>query len=818
LTTDQGVTLILADFVAAVPGGHEDCVGFPVLGSAEGTAVYQGNLDVDVDDATATRPALEAVIKDRRSRRTEGWQVPAKVFWVYGCLGLLLAAYVVSLLVRGPNQQWLWLDNWATAAFEVIAALLCLVKGLVSRSGRAVPIFLGLAVLSWGFGDLAFSAESVGGNQVSTPSASDPFWLCFYPLAYIGAVLLIRRSLGRLARPNWLDAGVASLGAAAVCATFVFHDIVRATGQGGLATVVNLAYPIGDLLLLSMIVGGSALLVGSRRTQWYVLAGAFTVNIVGDTFALFVGNHPSHVGVAFNDAAWPASILLISLSVWLRSTDPDLFQTPRAAGFLLPGVGALAGFAVLVTGTLHRLGNVALGLAIATLAAVGARLAISTRTLRALTEQNHRHAITDELTGLGNRRRLFAILDGWFASRSEDATIAFLFIDLNHFKEINDSFGHPAGDQLLAELGPRLTGAVRSSDLVVRLGGDEFAVVLLDSDVDEAAAVAQRVIEVLELPFRLQAMSATIGASIGVALAPQDAADATGLVWSADVAMYRAKLGQTHVVFYDPEIDGGESQLNLADDLLTAVTEGHFVLHYQPQLDLQSGRLIGFEALIRWPHPTLGLIPPMKFLPLAEDANLMKALTEWVLDTALAECAIWLAAGAAWSVSVNISPSNLLDPSLPGMVSDHLSRHGVPPEALVLEITETSVIADFEGCRKAIERLKSLGIAVSIDDFGAGFTSLAHLSNLAVGELKLDRVFVSGLADRHRSRDLELVRATIELGHAIGLRVVAEGVEDGATLELLRGLGCEVAQGYYIGMPTPPEKLALPTKTPTLTA
>ena len=477
----------------------------------------------------------------------------------------------------------------------------------------------------------------------------------------------------------------------------------------------------------------------------------------------------------------------------------------------------MAGFGILVTGTLHGVSRVALGLAVATLVAVGIRLTLSTRSLRVLTEENHRHAITDELTGLGNRRHLFNVLDAWFAGRSEDSTIAFLFIDLNHFKEINDSFGHPAGDQLLSELGPRLTDAIRGSDLIVRLGGDEFAMLLLNADVDEAAAVAQRVVEVLEVPFRLQAMSAAISASIGVALAPQDSNDATGLLWCADVAMYRGKLGRSHVVFYDPEIDGGESQLNLADDLLEAVTEGHFVLHYQPQLDLQSGGLIGFEALIRWPHPTLGLIPPVKFLPLAEEANLMDALTEWVLDSALAQCALWHAAGSSWSVSVNISPSNLLGPDLYRVVSDRLARHNVPPSALVLEITETSVIEDFEGCRAAIERLKALGVAVSIDDFGAGFTSLAHLSNLAVGELKLDRVFVSGLAGGHRSRDLELVRATIELGHAMGLRVVAEGVEDGATLELLRRLGCEVAQGYYIGMPTPAERLALPDKAATLT-
>jgi diguanylate cyclase len=774
-------------------------------------------VDQRIIDVANPGPADQVVASgwgtDRR--RPPGRPPAPRILWVYGALGVLLAAYVVSLLVRGPNEQWPWLDNWSTAIFELCAALLCLGRAVRSRTSRAVALLLGLGVLSWAFGDLAFSAESLGGNSPATPSVADAFWLGFYPLAYVGCVLLIRRSLSRLDRPNWLDAGVAALGAAAMCAAFAFHDVVRATGQGGLGTVVNLAYPIGDLLLLSMVVGGSALIVGARKLQWYVLAFALTMNVVGDTFALFVGNHPSYLGVAFNDVAWPCSILLISLSVWLPPAVPDPLRTRRTTGFALPGIGALAGFGILVTGAFHGLSKVALGLGIATLGAVGVRLAISTRSLRVLTEQNHRHALTDELTGLGNRRHLFNVLDAWFTGRNEEATIAFLFIDLNHFKEINDSFGHPAGDQLLAELGPRLVSIVRNGDLIVRLGGDEFAMVLLDADVDEAAAVAQRVVETLEVPFRLQAMSAVVGASIGIALAPQDANDATGLVWSADVAMYRAKLGQSHVVFYDPDIDGGESQLNLADDLSAAVSEGHFVLHYQPQLDLRSGGLIGFEALIRWPHPTLGLIPPVKFLPLAEDAGLMKPLTEWVLDAALAECARWQRAGCPWSVSVNISPTNLLDPDLCAVVAALLAKHSVPPSTLVLEITETSVIADFDACRSAIEALKGLGIAVSIDDFGAGFTSLAHLSNLAVGELKLDRVFVSGLADGQRKRDLELVRATIELGHAMGLRVVAEGVEDAATLELLRQLGCEVAQGYYIGMPKPPEKLGVADPLPT---
>jgi EAL domain-containing protein (putative c-di-GMP-specific phosphodiesterase class I) len=303
-------------------------------------------------------------------------------------------------------------------------------------------------------------------------------------------------------------------------------------------------------------------------------------------------------------------------------------------------------------------------------------------------------------------------------------------------------------------------------------------------------------------------MSATVGASIGIALAPSDSVDSTGLTWCADTAMYRAKLGQIPYAFYNQELDGGEQRINLVEELRVAVEEGGFVLHYQPQLDLHSGQILAVEALVRWPHPRLGLVPPLKFLPLAEDAGLMGALTKWVLGEALTQCAAWRSTGTHLAVSVNVSTSNLLDEGFTELAMELLAQRGLPPEALVIEITETSIITDFNRSKQVIEGLKDLGIVVSIDDFGAGFTSLAYLSSLAVGELKLDRTFIADLGAEGKERDLELVRATIQLGHDMKLRVVAEGIEDVATLELLSELGCDLAQGYFISRPMPADKLA----------
>jgi diguanylate cyclase (GGDEF)-like protein len=432
--------------------------------------------------------------------------------------------------------------------------------------------------------------------------------------------------------------------------------------------------------------------------------------------------------------------------------------------------------------------------------------------MRTLSQERHRQAVTDELTGLGNRRHLFRVLDAFFSDCQEAETpgrpLSFLFVDLNNFKEINDSFGHPAGDALLRQLGERLQSALRNSDLLVRIGGDEFAVALIDGDADYAVSVAERLTASLDEPFALDVVTTRISASIGIAMAPTDATDSAGLVWCADVAMYRAKLGTTPYALYAPDLDEGGNRLQLVEELRVAIDEGQLVLHYQPQLDLRSGEILAVEALLRWDHPQLGLVPPLKFLPLAEEAGLMRSITALVLEQALAQCSTWRQAGRYLAVSVNISATNLLDEGFADLVRHLLEKYRLPADALVLELTETSIISEFERSRLVIEELRSLGLVVSIDDFGAGFTSLAYLSNLAVGELKLDRTFIASLASRQSGRDFELVRSTIDLGHALGLRVVAEGIEDRETLDLLSAIGCDLAQGYFISRPKAAKDLA----------
>jgi diguanylate cyclase (GGDEF)-like protein len=762
---------------------------------------------------TSAAQAGNRAVSKQLSRR-------GRTIWVvYGVLGTLVLAYLGLLVARPAGESSTLIDGWLVVAFEFVAVGMCMASGLGRQTGRLVPLVLGASILSWSLGDLTRTIESTGGTSPPSPSLADAFYLGFFPLAYVGIALFIRGEVRRLNTPSWLDSVIAALGAAAVCSALAFHSLLHSAGGGALAVATNLAYPVGDLLLLGLVVGSAAMLAGRSRAPWVLLGTGMALNAVGDTFNLFgAGIGSSHVGVIVNGIAWPTAILLISMAMWVPSGHSDPKALQRPPGFLLPGLAAVSGLAILVFGTLNHPGPVAVGLATATLAVVGVRLALSVRGMRTLTEERQHQSLTDHLTGLGNRRFLFGVLDGFFVEHA-DASIrqrrlAFLYIDLDGFKEINDSFGHPAGDELLRQLGERFRGPLRATDALVRLGGDEFAAVLVDADADDATTIAQRLTASLDQPFILDAVSVHIGASIGIARAPGNATDSDGLVACADIAMYRAKLRGEPFALYERDFDDSGSLLRLADELRVAVDGGGLLLHYQPQLDMQTGEILAVEALLRWPHPRLGLIPPLKFLPLAEQAGLMGPLTRWVLEQAIGQCASWRAAGRAVAVSVNISATNLLDAGFTGMVDELLERFSLSPEALVLEITETSIITEFDRAKVVVDGLKDLGIVVSIDDFGTGFTSLAYLSGLAAGELKLDRTFITRLATGESDRDLQLVRSTIDLGHALGMRVVAEGIEDARTLDLLRELGCDVAQGYLIGMPEPADGLAFAGPSP----
>ena len=408
-----------------------------------------------------------------------------RAVWIaFGVLGALLLAYLGLLIARPADQSSTLIDGWLVVAFEIAAVGLCVGRGLGRRRGRLVPLVLGASLLSWTLGDLALTIESLGGAEPPTPSLADAFYLGFFPLAYVGVVLFIRGEVRRLSSPSWLDSIIAALGAAAVCAAFAFHGLLGSAGGGALAVATNLAYPVGDLLLLALVVGSAAMLAGRSRLPWLLLATGMALNSVGDTFNLFgSGVGSSHVGVVANGIAWPAAIYLVSMAMWVPGGRSDPLALQKPPGFLLPGLAATLCLVIMVAASLSHPGPVAIGLATATLVMVGIRLSLSVRSMRALTQKRQQESLTDHLTGLGNRRFLSGMLDAFFAEETGAAPrqLAFLYIDLNGFKEINDSFGHPAGDELLRQLGDRFRRPLRASDALIRLGGDEFAAVLLDA-------------------------------------------------------------------------------------------------------------------------------------------------------------------------------------------------------------------------------------------------------------------------------------------------------------------------------------------------
>ena len=420
----------------------------------------------------------------------------------------------------------------------------------------------------------------------------------------------------------------------------------------------------------------------------------------------------------------------------------------------------------------------------------------------------------DALTGLPNRTLLADRLSQALrAARRDGTTAALLLIDLDRFKEINDTFGHHCGDLLLTQVGPRLTAALREVDTVARLGGDEFAVLLPDiTDVSAAIGVADKLRAALESPFHIEGfdvegfdvegLDLDVEASVGVVLSGEHGADATTLQQRADIAMYVAKSQNLGVFAYDPAVDGhSPAKLALLGDLRRALDRNELVLHYQPKVSISTGDVIGAEALVRWQHPDRGLVPPDDFIPLAEHTGLIGPLTRYVLDGALGQIRAWADAGRPLQVAVNLSARNLLDERLPAMVAELLTVHGVPAALLELEVTESALMTEPGRAQRLLERLARLGVAISVDDFGAGYTSLGQLKDLPVRELKVDRSFVTTMT-QDRSNAL-IVHSVVDLGHNLGLTIVAEGVETAQALTALAGVGCDVAQGYHLARPMP---------------
>lgn len=423
-------------------------------------------------------------------------------------------------------------------------------------------------------------------------------------------------------------------------------------------------------------------------------------------------------------------------------------------------------------------------------------------------EQLQHQALHDALTGLPNRALLMdRLTHSLKVAERDQKPLALLILDLDRFKEINDTLGHDVGDALLCDIAQRMSKELRQSDTIARLGGDEFAALLpAVSDLERAERVVKRIRGALEAPFQVEDLSLDIGFSIGIALYPEHAEQASRLLQCAEVAMYKAKDGSSPSALYDHADDPNSvRQLTISGELRRALETDQLSFHYQPKFDLETQALCGVEALARWQHPTHGFVPPNEFIPLAERSGLIQPFLRWSLESALSQVAKWRSDGFDIGVSVNLSARNLHEKALPDLVETILAANGIPPERLTLELTESAIMVDPTGALEIINRLDKIGVHLSIDDFGTGYSSFAYLTRLPVDELKIDKSFVMKMTESRN--DLLIVRATIELAHNLGLKVVAEGIESEEHRVLLRDLSCDIGQGFGLSKPLPVSKL-----------
>ncbi|MGR6967659.1 putative bifunctional diguanylate cyclase/phosphodiesterase [Geodermatophilus sp. URMC 61] len=739
----------------------------------------------------------------RRGRTRQSVDRPLRGVRV--CAAVLASAYVLSLATHGLGGAGVLGDLAVGGKWVFLVGLtaLLVLRAVTVREDRGAWLLFAAAVGSYTVGALGYAIADTGPGPVVRPAWFDVAFVGFHPLACAALFRLLRTRAPRLTSSMWLDAVVTGLTAAAFASAFAFGPYLDLALRGA---VLIAAYPVADLLLLVLIAGALVVIGRGADAAWWWLTAGTALFVLTDSLYAFHVAHGTYVVGGPLDVGWGLAFLCYGLAACQGPRPPRPDQLRGVRALVVPGLCALAALVLLLLGYSQDHDPLAGALAFGAVVAALARTALTFREVRALADSRHQ-ARTDELTGLPNRRQVFETLTAADARMAAGGgSTAVLVLDLDRFKEINDSLGHGVGDALLREVGPRLAGHLRSDDLLARLGGDEFVVLAAGLGEDGALALARRLCATLERPFHLAGMALSVEASVGIALGPRHSRQAQELLQLADLAMYAAKAGRSGPVVYDDERHGsGRHRLEAIAQLRRAVDEGELVLHYQPKLDLATGRVDGVEALVRWQHPERGLLFPDAFIELVESAGLMAALTRRVLDTALAQRRAWSDRGRELTVAVNVSPSNLVDEGFPDEVAGLLARHGVPATALVLEVTESLLMEDRERAVRVLAGLREAGVGVAIDDYGTGWSSLAYLATLPVTELKLDRTFVGAMTGSDRSASI--VTSTLQLAHALGLVFVAEGVEDQATVDALAALGCDVVQGYQLSRALPPERL-----------
>jgi diguanylate cyclase (GGDEF)-like protein len=729
--------------------------------------------------------------------------VPAAVRALHLITGALVVLYLGSTIFRKHPSTITFYDGWVgNLAYLGCAALAGLRAALVPDRQRAGWAAMAVSLGLFAAGNLAWTTYVQFMDPVPFPSLQDALFLPFYPIAYVGLFLLARDALPRRgASAIWLDGLIAAIGVAALGAVTLIAIIDRANSGDTGDVITNFAYPVGALVLVTMLVAIFAVLGWRPGRGWWLLGGGLALFAVADSVYSVQALEETYVTGTVLDSLWMIGTLLMATAAWQTSGAPSA-EGRKTQPVVVPGIFLMSSLCIVVYATFHDVLPLGVILATCTLLLAIVRMGFAFRQLQTLAESK-REARTDELTGLPNRRLFYETLRSSLESDGGGRHLAVLMIDLDRFKEINDSLGHHVGDEVLRQLGPRLATVVDGHGTVARLGGDEFGLLLSPLHDDaQATAVAERVRDDLRRSFLLENITLHVDASIGIAIAPEHGEAADTLLQRADVAMYEAKRSHEPWQVYSPFRDRHtRDRLELMEDVRDAIGRSELVLFYQPKLDVASGIITGVEALVRWQHPTRGLLTPDRFLTLFEQSGMMGPLAMSVLELAMIQQAEWARDGIKISMAVNLSAANLADEQLPEKISEVFDRLDVDPSNVVLEITEDGLMVDAEQSLQVLERLHAGGVELSVDDYGTGFSSLAYLRDLPVNELKLDRAFLAAAANDDRA--VAIIRSTIDLAHALELRIVAEGVETPANLALIAKLGCDTAQGYLLGKPLP---------------
>jgi diguanylate cyclase (GGDEF)-like protein len=685
------------------------------------------------------------------------------------------------------------------AIFFPLLLLRLALTAYLSPGRRTTLLLLLAAVSTWALGSASVNAARVDA-RASFPAPGE--WL--FLVSYLGiAGYLLRDVDRRYSRPAraWLDVAIICGGTACLASLLLVTPIQVASGQEGAPLLLALIYPLADVILALVVLGQSLMLTrGNRRTS-LMLGSAFLLMAFADSGLALQEAASTYDFGNLSNGVWGAAFALL-VSAACQPEQTVIKVMPRVAGTTLLVSAGMVALAVLAIRPDDTLAYYTLPPAVVTLATVAARMALALRDANRATEA-FALSQTDDLTKLPNRRAVRTWLAEDVAARRP---LALMLLDLDGFKEINDSLGHRAGDTVLMLVAVRMREAVDSHVRVARLGGDEFAILLHTTDEIELMEIAHGVLKELAKPIVVDEIEISPGGSIGVTVSSAVDVDSSEILRRADVAMYQAKNSGLGAVLYDAQLDEfSRSRLQLAEELRRGIADGQIEVWYQPQIEAATMEVSGLEALVRWRHPTQGLISPVSFLPVARRAGLMGQLSEVVVMQAVRDLHARLEAGIDLRVAVNCAPPELLGSAFLPHLYASIDQFDIPVDSLVLEVTEESFLADPQHTRDVLLDLRSHGVQVSIDDYGTGFSSLTYLRNLPVQELKIDRALIGNLASDDRSR--MIVASTIQLAHALDMRIVAEGVENAEDLEALVTMGIDMVQGYHLARPMPPSQI-----------